>query len=143
MHLSGIFGADKTYKVLGAKFYVSDLEALFFLFSSMKAFSYLGAAKIEGEFAKGEDFKLHFNSGGIIEGNFLEIIQEKKIVMSWSLSGFGRQDEKNTIVEFDFSVENGMTLLFLKHSNLPTKESKLLKTGEWKKFLEDLDMNLK
>jgi uncharacterized protein YndB with AHSA1/START domain len=141
--LENYFSNKKKYRVHGAKFYLADVSTMFGIFSSMRAFAYTGADTVKGTFAQGEDFLLDFGERGRIEGNFLEIESEKRIVMGWSVTGFGRPEEKNTIVKLDFSFDNDMALIYLEHSGIPSKESKEAKTKAWKQLLEDLDKELK
>lgn len=132
---------DKKQKVHGAKFYLATRKELFGLFDTMCAFRRTGASEARGTLSEGEDFLLQFENG-TVEGNFLEIIADKKIVMIWNEYGFDAPEERNTIVQLEFSDENGMALLFLKHTGIQSKESKRNKVKFWQKFLEGLDRDL-
>jgi activator of HSP90 ATPase len=69
---------------------------------------------------------------GYIQGMFLELEKNKKIVQAWRTSEFPSEAE-DSIVEILLEESHGKTKLTLKHSNIPEGQAEDYKTG-WEDF---------
>jgi activator of HSP90 ATPase len=69
---------------------------------------------------------------GYIQGMFLELEKNKKIVQAWRTSEFPSEAE-DSIVEILLEESHGKTKLTLKHSNIPEGQVDDYKTG-WEDF---------
>ena len=68
---------------------------------------------------------------GYINGENINLIQDKKIVQSWTCSDFNKNYYSKVSFEFK-KIKNGTKLIFT-HSNVPAKEYDNLKQG-WNDF---------
>jgi activator of HSP90 ATPase len=69
---------------------------------------------------------------GYIQGMFLELKKNKRIVQAWRTSEFPSEAE-DSIVEILLEENHGKTKLTLKHSNIPEGQAEDYKTG-WEDF---------
>jgi uncharacterized protein YndB with AHSA1/START domain len=76
-------------------------------------------AKVKGHYTTWDEY---------IEGVFLELVPNKKIVMTWRTDDFSDLDEDSK-VEFTFEKTKTGTRLHLKHTNIPKHQSKRYKEG--------------
>ena len=69
---------------------------------------------------------------GYIEGMFLELKENKRIVQAWRTTEFPVEAE-DSIVEILLEEDHGKTKLTLKHSNIPAGQADSYKSG-WDDF---------
>ncbi len=69
---------------------------------------------------------------GYIQGMFLELEKNKRIVQAWRTAEFPAEAE-DSIVEILLEEDHGKTKLTLKHSNIPEGQADDYKTG-WEDF---------
>jgi activator of HSP90 ATPase len=69
---------------------------------------------------------------GYIEGMFLELEKNKRIVQAWRAAEFPPEAE-DSIVEILLEEEHGKTKLTIKHTNIPDGQADGYKTG-WEDF---------
>jgi len=69
---------------------------------------------------------------GYIEGMFLELKENKRIVQAWRTTEFPAEAE-DSIVEILLEEDHGKTKLTLKHSNIPAGQADSYKSG-WDDF---------
>jgi activator of HSP90 ATPase len=69
---------------------------------------------------------------GYIEGMFLELEENKRILQAWRTTEFPSEAE-DSIVEILLEEDHGKTKLTLNHSNIPEGQAKGYKTG-WEDF---------
>lgn len=69
---------------------------------------------------------------GYIQGMFLELEKNKRIVQAWRTAEFPEEAE-DSIVEILLEEDHGKTKLTLKHSNIPEGQADDYKTG-WEDF---------
>ena len=70
---------------------------------------------------------------GYIQGMFLELEKNKRIVQAWRTAEFPAEAE-DSIVEILLEEDHGKTKLTLKHSNIPEGQADDYKTG-WEDFI--------
>ena len=69
---------------------------------------------------------------GYIQGMFLELEKNKRIVQAWRTAEFPEEAE-DSIVEILLEEDHGKTKLTLKHTNIPKGQMDSYKTG-WEDF---------
>ena len=69
---------------------------------------------------------------GYIQGMFLELEKNKRIVQAWRTAEFPEEAE-DSIVEILLEEDHGKTKLTLKHTNIPEGQADEYKTG-WEDF---------
>ena len=69
---------------------------------------------------------------GYIQGMFLELEKNKRIVQAWRTAEFP-EDAEDSIVEILLEEDHGKTKLTLKHTNIPKGQMDSYKTG-WEDF---------
>ena len=69
---------------------------------------------------------------GYIQGMFLELEKNKRIVQAWRTAEFPEEAE-DSIVEILLEEDHGKTKLTLKHTNIPKGQADEYKTG-WEDF---------
>ena len=69
---------------------------------------------------------------GYIQGMFLELEKNKRIVQAWRTAEFPEEAE-DSIVEILLEEDHGKTKLTLKHTNIPEGQADDYKTG-WEDF---------
>lgn len=69
---------------------------------------------------------------GYIQGMFLELEKNKRIVQAWRTAEFP-EDAEDSIVEILLEEDHGKTKLTLKHTNIPEGQANDYKTG-WEDF---------
>ena len=69
---------------------------------------------------------------GYIQGMFLELEKNKRIVQAWRTAEFP-EDAEDSIVEILLEEDHGKTKLTLKHTNIPKGQMDNYKTG-WEDF---------
>ena len=69
---------------------------------------------------------------GYIQGMFLELEKNKRIVQAWRTAEFPEEAE-DSIVEILLEEDHGKTKLTLKHTNIPEGQADDYKTG-WENF---------
>ena len=69
---------------------------------------------------------------GYIQGMFLELEKNKRIVQAWRTAEFPEEAE-DSIVEILLEEDHGKTKLTLNHSNIPEGQANEYKTG-WEDF---------
>jgi activator of HSP90 ATPase len=69
---------------------------------------------------------------GYIQGMFLELEENKRIMQAWRTAEFPEEAE-DSIVEILLEEEHGKTKLTLKHTNIPSGQADSYKTG-WEDF---------
>jgi uncharacterized protein YndB with AHSA1/START domain len=115
---------------------------LFLLIQNGVLFKLTGADKIEFDFRENGSFSFKFNDRGHVYGKFKNIIPNEKVVLGWNVTGFGLEDEFDTIVDITINGK-GITTLTIKHTGIMSEKSAGAKQIGWSEILEDLEKEIK
>ena len=88
-------------------------------------------------FTVGGTFKFEWVAGGWCEGEFIDIVQNKKAIFTWRTWDCPFPTNGWTQVTITLSPDSDGTLLHLSHRDIPTKESHDAHMSGWKTSLED------
>ena len=108
------------------------------LFRNSTIFRLTSANIIQADFEPNGKFHLTFENRGIIYGRFLKIA-EYEIEIDWNVEGFGRPEEKGTLLQVLLKESNDKCLLSLRHSGIILEESAMAKEKSWKEILEEVE----
>lgn len=111
---------------------------IFNFISDGTLFRLTGADKILFDFKEGNYFSLIFNGRGSIYGEFLRIIPDEYISLLWSVNGFDREDETDTIVNITLDNKEG-TILTIEHTGIKNESAFIAKKSAWNEILEELE----
>jgi hypothetical protein len=133
---------NKNYNISLSHQYNSTPGKLFSLIQNGVLFKLTGADKIEFDFQGGGSFSLRFGDRGHVFGKFKSISPNEKVVLAWSVTGFGLEDEIDTIVDISISAKETTTLT-IEHMGIMSEKSVRAKQIGWSEILEDLEKEIK
>ena len=82
-------------------------------------------------------FRVTMDEGQVVEGRFLEVEPNARVVVTWGWHGHPRMPPGTTTVEFDLVPDSGGTLLRLTHHGLPPDDLPMHQAG-WDLYAERL-----
>ena len=121
--------------------YNTTPDKIFTLIRNGTLFKLTGADKILFDFREEEYFSLMFTNKGSIYGEFLQIIPDEYVSLLWSINGFDREDETDTIVNISLLENNGTTLT-IEHTGIKNEQAFIAKKSAWKEILEELEKEI-
>jgi uncharacterized protein YndB with AHSA1/START domain len=83
-------------------------------------------------------FRVTMPGGQTVEGEYLEVEPDARVVISWGWREHPRMPPGTTTVEFDLIPDGAGTLLRLTHRGLPPEDLPIHRAG-WDAFLPRLD----
>ena len=123
------------------KSYSTTSEEIFDLFRNNTFFTLTGADEIESDFRADGKFKLTFKGRGTIYGHFVKI-SSGEIILEWNVDGFGRTEERNTIVGISLLQSGKSCRLVLNHKHVKDPGAAAAKLKAWTELLEDLEKQI-
>ena len=129
---------QKDIKIFISEEYNTSKQNIFDLISNGTLFKLTGAETVTLSFKKFGSFKLSFKDRGVIHGTFEEIIPDKRVSFKWNVSGFGRDDEMNTLVVISILKMDDGAIIEIQHSGIRTKVSANAKQRAWTEIAREL-----
>jgi uncharacterized protein YndB with AHSA1/START domain len=101
-------------------------------------------ARWQGEAAEldatpGGRFTVRMAEGQVVEGEFVTVERDKRVVVTWGWEGHPRMPPGTSTVEFDLASDGDGTLVRITHRGLPPEDMPLHRAG-WEIFLPRLDI---
>jgi uncharacterized protein YndB with AHSA1/START domain len=101
-------------------------------------------ARWQGESAEleptpGGRFRVRMAEGQVVEGSFVELAPDRRVVITWGWQGHPRMPAGATTVEFDLIPDGAGTIVRLTHSGIPSEDLPLHQAG-WEMFLPRLEI---
>jgi len=99
-------------------------------------------ARWQGETAEidprpGGRFRMTLSQGPVVEGEFVEVVQDARVVFTWGWVGSPTVPPGSSMVEIELSVDGDGTLVRLTHRGLPREEQPIHHAG-WDYYLPRL-----
>jgi uncharacterized protein YndB with AHSA1/START domain len=85
----------------------------------------------------GGRFVIRMSPGQVVEGTFIAIEPDARVVVSWGWQGHPRMPAGTTTVEFELVADGPGTILRLTHRGLPSEDLAIHRQG-WDVFLPRL-----
>jgi uncharacterized protein YndB with AHSA1/START domain len=85
----------------------------------------------------GGRFQVRMAEGQVVEGTYLAVEQDARVVISWGWQGHPRMPAGTTTVEFELVEDGPGTILRLTHRGIPVEDMELHRQG-WDVFLPRL-----
>jgi uncharacterized protein YndB with AHSA1/START domain len=85
----------------------------------------------------GGRFQVRMAEGQVVEGTYLAVEQDARVVISWGWQGHPRMPAGTTTVEFELVEDGPGTILRLTHRGIPVEDMELHRRG-WDVFLPRL-----
>ena len=87
----------------------------------------------------GGSYRLHVTPGNVTVGSYVEVDPPRFVSFTWGWDGEGSSlPPGSSLVEVTLEPDGDATILTLRHSGLPTQESRDLHQGGWQHFLDRL-----
>ena len=81
--------------------------------------------------------RIRMAEGQVVEGTYVEIRPDRRVVISWGWVGHPRMPPGTTTVEFDLIADGAGTILRLTHRGLPAEDMPIHRQG-WDVFVPRL-----
>jgi uncharacterized protein YndB with AHSA1/START domain len=99
-------------------------------------------ARWQGESAEldprpGGRFRVRMAEGQIVEGRFVTVEQDARVVITWGWDGHPRMPPGTSTVEFELSADGAGTIVRLTHHGIPPEDLPIHREG-WGAFLPRL-----
>jgi uncharacterized protein YndB with AHSA1/START domain len=92
---------------------------------------------VELEPVPGGRVVIRMSEGQVVEGSYVEIEPEQRVVITWGWVGHERMPPGATTVEFDLIADGSGTIVRLTHRGLPTEDVPIHRQG-WDAFMPRL-----
>ena len=101
-------------------------------------------ARWQGEAAElepvaGGRFVVRMAEGQVVEGQFVAVEPDRRVVVTWGWAGHPRMPPGTTTVEFELVADGDGTLVRLTHRGLPPEDVPIHRAG-WDVFLPRLEV---
>jgi uncharacterized protein YndB with AHSA1/START domain len=87
----------------------------------------------------GGRFQVTMPDGQTVEGEFVDVQRDSRVVITWGWREHPRMPPGTTIVEFELIPDGAGTLVKLTHRGLPAEDLPIHRLG-WEAFLPRLDL---
>ena len=84
-------------------------------------------------------FRVTMSDGQTVEGQFVDVKPDARVVVSWGWHGHPRMPPGTTTVEFDLIPDGSGTIVRVTHRGLPAEDLQIHRQG-WEAFLPRLDL---
>jgi uncharacterized protein YndB with AHSA1/START domain len=87
----------------------------------------------------GGRFEVRMAEGQVVEGEFVAVVPDQRVVLTWGWQQHPRMPPGTTTVEFELTPDGDGTLVRLTHRGIPAEDVPLHRAG-WDVFLPRLEI---
>lgn len=87
----------------------------------------------------GGRFEVRMAEGQVVEGEFVALVPDQRVVLTWGWQQHPRMPPGTTTVEFELAADGDGTLVRLTHRGIPAEDVPLHRAG-WDVFLPRLEI---
>jgi len=92
---------------------------------------------LEMDFRTGGRYRFDWISGGTVDGEFIEIVPHRKVVLTWRTTGVEAPTQGWTTVTIDLEAHGRHTSMSLRHDDIPAGKSLEDHKSGWETSLDD------